>query len=293
MPDLDLVFVVDTENVEVSEATDAVLQVVEDSTLSEFVAIPESLIVVQTGEWLPVINEQVSLAETTNAVLLVVDAPTTEVLDLTENVVVNIVSEPDASITHPGDDVPPAEVTDPVLPDISAAFYQEDGLVRVYHIDETEATTAYDDTTLQGRQLIQWVEDGGVIVPFTAPPVTGYQVDQEKDRRIARGIMVTLDSTRQIAVQTRTLEDFRNVTYLVTTAAATPIDQFLRDAYNIVQTLSAAEMIELGAKLTGLVQEYYESAWALKDMSEIASDYQDDSHWPDHSYPPEPPPGYV
>jgi hypothetical protein len=147
---------------------------------------------------------------------------------------------------------------------------------------------------VQGQQLVDWVADGNVIHPYSVPSPSSYQVDLERERRISNGIMVSFGSpARQIALQTRGLEDFRNIGFLVSTAANTGTDQTFRDAYNIIQSVTAVEMVSIGALLTDYVQEYYEAGWTLKDMTDIPFDYTADMYWPDHAYPPEPPPGYV
>jgi len=323
MPDLDLVFVVDTETVslveeavpvtalvlqrdeglELSEEVLEVLAASPESPTDEYVPLAEEIIVVQVGELvfeadaIDLETEALSLvgiSEVTDFVLAAFEEAAVEDLELAESVVTVIVSEPAAEVESPEEGPPPPE-TVPPLPDIVFAQYQEDGLiVRVYHIDDTETSTAVDDTTTrQGIQLQAWVADGNTIHPYELPTPSRYNVDQERDRRLALGIMITLPGGRMMAVQTRGLEDFRNITFLVTTAATVPGDQIFRDAYDILQTISAPDMIDLGAQLTGLVSEYYEAGWTLKDMSEIPFDYFADMYWPDHSYPLTPPSGYM
>jgi hypothetical protein len=316
MPDLDLVVVVDTEPLSVTEdVTDIGLElvIVVDETVSgtevepdpdtivsgsvdapEFVALQEDIVVVQDGELFDdTTAENLELSEQTDYVLAAFEESDLEEIDLSEVIVVVLIPEVGTIIEQPVEGPPPPE-TVPPLPDIVTASYQEDGLaVRVFHIDETEATVDVGDTTTrQGIQLTEWVADGNVIHPYSLPTPSRYNVDQERDRRLALGIMITLGSGRMLAVQTRGLEDFRNITFLVTTAATVPIDQILRDAYNLIQTVTALEMIELGAQLTARVQEYYEAGWTLKDLTDIPFDYQADSYWPDYSYPLEPPSGY-
>lgn len=314
MPDLDLVVVVDTETLSVSEdelpglelvalADTETLSVIEAepivvisglSEAPEFVAVQEEVVVVQDGELIELADtENVELSEFTDAVLAAFEEADPEELDISEGLVVALVTEPSAIIEHPEEGPPPPE-TVPPLPDIVTASYQEDGItVRVFHLDETEnIVDVGDNITRQGQQLTEWVADGNTIHAYSLPTPSRYNVDQERDRRLALGVMITLGSGRMLAVQTRGLEDFRNITFLVTTAATVPVDQIFRDAYDIIQNVTAAEMIEMGAQLTNKVQQYYEAGWGLKDLTDIPFDYQADSYWPDYSYPSEPPPGY-
>lgn len=323
MPDLDLVFVVDTETTNVSEDTvpiislvlevneglhvaEAILEVAvasPDDATDEFVPIAEEIIVIQDGELVFEADaidlgteapSLVNVSELTDYILTAFEESDVEDLELAEDIIFVLVAEPSAVVEPSSPEGMPPPETVPPLPDIVFAQYQEDGLiVRVFHIDDTETSTAIDDfTSRQGMQLQAWVADGNTIHPYTLPTPSRYNVDQERDRRLAMGILITLASGRMMAVQTRGLEDFRNITFLVTTAATVPSDQIFRDAYDNLQTISASEMIELGAQLTGLVSEYYEAGWTLKDMSEIPFDYFADMYWPDHSYPLTPPSGY-
>lgn len=291
--DLDLV-ASDLETLAVSE-TVVVPTLIGDVAVDEFVPVSEVVVVYQDGQIvLPVDTETVGYAETTDAILAAFETAPVEVLHFSEGVIFHIITEPGLVIDHPVEGPPPPE-TFPPIPAIVAAQYQEDGLVRVFHIDDSESSIAFPDpTTAHGRQLIEWeAEAGNDIFPYVVPTPSGYQVDIERERRISLGIMVVLDSTRPIAMQTRSLEDFRNITFLVTTAASAPINQTFRDAYNIMQTLTSTEMIELGAKLTNIVQEYYEAGWTLKELTDgVPFDYTADMYWPDHSFPEEPPPGY-
>lgn len=295
MPDLDLVVVVDTEALSVTEAEpDADTIVSGLSYVPEFVAVQETVVVVQDGALVAEADlESIEVSEVTDAVLAAFEEADLEELDVSEDVVVVLVTEPSVVIEHSEEGPPPPE-TVPPLPDIITASYQEDGLsVRVLHIDETENTVDVGDVvTRQGIQLTEWVADGNTIHPYSLPTPSRYNVDQERDRRLALGVMITLGSGRMLAVQTRGLEDFRNITFLVTTAATVPADQIFRDAYNLIQVLTAAETIEMGAQLTGKVQEYYEAGWTLKDLTDIPFDYVADTYWPDYKYPPEPSSGY-
>lgn len=293
MPDLDIVVVADTEDLSVTEA-EPVVVVSGLSEAPEFVALPETIIVVQDGELVDIADpETIELSEQTDAVLAAFEESGLEVTDIAEDVVAVLIPDIGVAIDHPIEGPPPPE-TVPPLPDIATASYEEDGTaVRVIHIDETEASVDVGDTTTrQGIQLTQWVADGHVIHPYSIPSPSRYNVEQERDRRLALGIMITLGSGRMIAAQTRYLEDFRNITYLVSTAATVPQDQIFRDAYNNNLVLTAAEMIEFGAQLTNRVQEYYEAMWTLKDMTDIPFDYMADIYWPNYAYPPEPPSGY-
>lgn len=283
--------------VNVSETTIVVSRVIEDSTLTETAFLSEGIVRVQAGDIAVSDSSEravVGLNEQTDYFLLTVDSTIVEALNFSENVVVVLFVEPDVVMDHPIGGPPPAE-TIPPLPPIVDAVYQEDGLVRVFHLDETEAVASYPDpVSLQGQQLIAWVDDGNTIEPYVVPQPSHYQVDQERERRISKGILVILESSsRMIALQTRGLEDFRNITFLVTTAATFPNPVTFRDAYDVTQTLTAAEMVEVGQRVTEAVQDYYEAAWRLKDLTDgVPFDYTADMYWPDHSFPPEPPPGY-
>lgn len=297
------------ENVSVAESAVTVLAA--SDAVVETIGVSESVVVYQDGDITVVVDtEGVSVAEEMIEVPATADDTTVENFSVSETLIVVLVSEPDAIVEYPPEGPAPPDPPPLPFPDIVDAHYQADGLVRIYYVDGTETTCDEGGTEPVCMDLAEWVMDGNTIGPYTVLAPTSYLVDIERDRRISKGIMVELASGVDVAMQTRSLEDFRNINFLVTTATTykllpalttrkrrsgrtVPTSMTFRDAYNYIRVFSFDEMIEIGAEVTENVQDYYQAAWAIKSLTDIPPNYTDDSYWPDHSFPwPDPPAGY-
>ena len=139
----------------------------------------------------------------------------------------------------------------------------------------------------------QEIEALGETVPdgasSTAPdpepkPTTRADVNEERDRRIALGCVVTLSTGKVIPIQGRP-QDQTNLLGLVTLAqmrvqtdSTTPTT--FRDRDNNDHSLTPAEIIELWQHGVAYFELVMQAAWALKDADPTLDDYHDDMHWP-------------
>jgi len=164
-----------------------------------------------------------------------------EASSLVEGVVVLLTS--DVFVPPPSfqeDSPPPPPSPQAVIPEIASAQYQEDGLVRVKYVDETEAQVAEDAAHPATDHLNAWLEQGNEVAEFSPAPPTPQQVDDERDRRLQGGALITLDSGRMIAVQTRDPRDWRNITYLTQTAQTA---QMVKAAASFTQLSSKVDAV--------------------------------------------------
>lgn len=166
-----------------------------------------------------------------------------------------------------------------------------DGVVvnRVQFGDEIPADWPDRDAYVASNEAqIGWSYDGLTFSPPAPQPVTptSLDIDRERERRIALGVTVSLSTGKSFTVQTRDERDWRNVNGLGTAGLAlqvagdtTTLTPF-RDAANVEQQLTPAELVEMGLKVMQHAKAIYTASWALKAMSPIPSDYADDSYWP-------------
>lgn len=109
-------------------------------------------------------------------------------------------------------------------------------------------------------------------------------IDDERDRRIAAGVSVTIANTTFTA-QTRDEIDFRNINGLVSKGILllmqsdfTTTSPF-RDADNNEQLLNAQGLISMGEQVAARVTEIYQYAWYLKTLTPIPETYNSDQWW--------------
>lgn len=173
----------------------------------------------------------------------------------------------------------------PVIGDHQAAVWR-DGHWSV--VDDYRGTVYW----LNGEK--QEISTLGDIVPdgasLTAPEpepetTTRADVNEERDRRIAFGRVVTLTSGKVVPIQGRP-QDQTNLLGLVTLAQmrkqtndTTPTT--FRDRDNVDHSLTPGEVIELWTRGVAYFEQVMQAAWALKDSDPIPTDYRDDTHWPD------------
>ena len=109
-------------------------------------------------------------------------------------------------------------------------------------------------------------------------------VSEERDRRIAAGISVTVSNTT-FTVQTRDEVDFRNVNglvskgiLLVSTGDVITTVPF-RDLDNVEHELTATDLISMGEQVAANVTKIYQYAWYLKSLDPVPETYNSDQWW--------------
>jgi len=146
-------------------------------------------------------------------------------------------------------------------------------------------TASPTDAEAHGRELFaQITADAGPIAAYVPPPPTSAQVNAERDRRLAAGVVVSVTGYGDVAVQGRE-RDVSVYTNLALRAAqklqAGDASTFqFRDRDDMMHDLTPAQMVELMDKAGLAAQAIYAAAWALKDGAEIPQDYAEDKHWP-------------
>jgi hypothetical protein len=119
--------------------------------------------------------------------------------------------------------------------------------------------------------------------PILRPPVTGLDIDKERDRRRFSPMSVTLPKAGTFSVN-------MDVTSQANIQALTTIGMYLaqnapsqittfRDYKNIEHSLEPLELISMGLQVAGFIQTLYKKSWALKAMAALPIDYFADSYW--------------
>jgi len=109
-------------------------------------------------------------------------------------------------------------------------------------------------------------------------------VNQERDRRLTSGAVVTLSGYGDIAVQGRN-RDISIYTNLALRAQqriaagdTTPMD--FRDRDDNMHSFTPTQMAELLNLAAERADAIYSASWTLKGMDPIPADYDNDSYWP-------------
>ena len=114
---------------------------------------------------------------------------------------------------------------------------------------------------------------------------TRADVDAERDRRLAAGVLVTLTGyAAPLRIQCGGT-DRTNLTGLRLTAdrriaAGDTTTLPFRCRGNVTHDLTPAQMIEAFDHASAFHTAVMQASWALKYMATIPADYADDSHWP-------------
>ncbi|MBO9458978.1 hypothetical protein [Labrenzia sp. R5_0] len=135
------------------------------------------------------------------------------------------------------------------------------------------------------------------IIPFVAPPKEGSDVNDERDRRILAGTVITVTGYGNIPV-TGTKDDkdvFLARRMIAAEVAAngvtTPVFVF-RDRENAIHNLTPSQMVELADKGFSWIEAMMVRSWEMKDgtgayayvdeenAGGIPDDLDNDSHWP-------------
>lgn len=145
-------------------------------------------------------------------------------------------------------------------------------------------TASPDDTEEFGRDLFEELNQIGVMDTETLPLPNGYDVNNERDKRILRGKVFTVTGYGEVNLEGRQ-QDIANLSSLGTFAlgaigsgqgAATTK---FRDKDNVVHTLTWSQVFELYTKASAYISAVYTASWNLKD-SGIPADYTEDTYWP-------------
>ena len=111
------------------------------------------------------------------------------------------------------------------------------------------------------------------------------KVNQERDRRIEAGTVVSIEGYGNVPLQGRAVDQL-NLMALASTAKdmadagiAAAVIPF-RDAENVMHNLTPAQFLDLSRQGKEAAAAIYSASWALKDALEIAADFADDAHWP-------------
>ncbi len=167
------------------------------------------------------------------------------------------------------------------------------------HTGENEAAVFKNNAwTLEPdyRGTVYWLADGtktkivdiGEEVPADAlsgPQPSRADVFAERDRRLELGVTLTVSGYGDVPVQGRVAD---MIAYLsVKDMARARADQgvtdpvvTLRDAANVMHSLTPAQAIELVSKAQAAAQDIYAASWAILDAADIPEDFASDTRWP-------------
>lgn len=129
--------------------------------------------------------------------------------------------------------------------------------------------------------LADRVEVSYGLVAIPAP--IGFDVDAERERRIALPLSVAVPSGASFPINMDP-EAQRNIQGLATAgillnATAPSQETNFRDYENQTHALMPGDLIAMGLQVMARIQAVYQKSWALKAMSPIPADYADDSYW--------------
>lgn len=124
--------------------------------------------------------------------------------------------------------------------------------------------------------------DGTFTPPAAAAP-TNTDVNVERERRVNLVVPVYLSTGKVFAVDMAgggraNIGDLALMAVIKNGAGVTT-DFTFRDANDTNQTLTNDEVIEMGMQAAASYDAYYKKSWALKELSPIPQDYEDDSYW--------------
>lgn len=127
-----------------------------------------------------------------------------------------------------------------------------------------------------------WDEAAQVWIP--GDTILRREIDAERDRRLAAGAEITVDSYGTIPVQgrDRDMVIFASLKDAADDALAAGLSDPIpfRDRANTMHSLTPAQMRQLVKRARAHAQAIYAAAWRLKDADTTPSNYTDDEHWP-------------
>lgn len=140
----------------------------------------------------------------------------------------------------------------------------------------------------------------GAVVPFTqaeeaqadADAVSGVaalvaltkeDVDIERERRIALPLAVTLPAGGKFTID-MDADSLRNLSGLATAGVLGKVlnsanTVAFRDHDNIMHNLTTDDLVSLGLAVQGRISAVYAKSWAVKALTPIPQNFNDDSFW--------------
>lgn len=127
------------------------------------------------------------------------------------------------------------------------------------------------------------INDGFTKIEPSKPAPTNEDVNTERERRVNLVVPVYLSTGKVFAVDMAgggraNIGDLALMAVIKNGAGVTT-DFTFRDANDTDQTLTNDEVIEMGMQAAASFDYYYKKSWALKELSPIPQDYEDDSYW--------------
>jgi hypothetical protein len=150
--------------------------------------------------------------------------------------------------------------------------------------------TRRNDDDIDGGGMLAFLAGGGTIDPYVAPPISSGQVDAERDRRIAAGIVYSNTNFQ-------TSEDARanisgaqglSLAAMIVDPGGTAglrwanpnVDFSWTSTDNTEFPMTAAVCQDFCVKAMSYKTALIKTARALKDMDPIPVDYANNSYWP-------------
>lgn len=145
-------------------------------------------------------------------------------------------------------------------------------------LDPTNEAEYLDRVTFPNDDRPAWGD-----IYAEAQAVTNEDVNVERERRVNLVVPVYLSTGKVFAVDMAgggraNIGDLALMAVIKNGAGVTT-DFTFRDANDTDHTLTNDEVIEMGMQAAASFDYYYKKSWALKELSPIPQDYEDDSYW--------------
>lgn len=155
--------------------------------------------------------------------------------------------------------------------------------------DAIEIERSYYQELLADQSTGKFIQPNDEGVPVAVnppiPAVTKPDVNRERSRRIAEGVVVSVEGYGDVALQGR-LEDQINLIGLyngamlrISQGDTTTVTKF-RDRDNVDHDLTPPQIVDMWAKGSSFVSQVIQASWDVKDLDPIPLDYTDDKYWP-------------
>lgn len=147
----------------------------------------------------------------------------------------------------------------------------------------------YYDELITAQTVGKVIQPGVDGVPVAVDPpvaeITEADITRERSRRIAEGVVVSVEGYGDVALQGRpedqvTLGNLAQISLLrIQQGDTTTITKF-RDKDNVDHDLTPHQIVDMWVKGTQWASSVYEASWDVKDLDPIPLDYTDDKYWP-------------